>query len=97
MKSDDVIFDRGYNAVRQMAKEMVNNGATLADILFHANQLWHEFKAQAWSETRDPKVQAGIQKSGVYMDQYDHEATQKLILADKSHVTFADAGVKARK
>src|ERR1035438_10840807 len=44
---EKLILDRGYNAVRQMAKEMVANGATLADILFHANQVWHEFKVAA--------------------------------------------------
>jgi hypothetical protein len=47
MKREQEIFDKGYNAVRQMAKEMVENGASLSDILFHANQVWHEFKVGA--------------------------------------------------
>jgi hypothetical protein len=34
MKREQEIFDKGYNAVRQIAKEMVENGASLSDILF---------------------------------------------------------------
>jgi hypothetical protein len=43
LKRERAILDKGYDAVRTMAREMVRNGATLADILFHANQIWHEF------------------------------------------------------
>ena len=47
LKNEQRIFDEGYDAVRKMAMEMVENGATLADVLFHANQVWHEFKSGA--------------------------------------------------
>jgi hypothetical protein len=72
------ILDKGYDAVRLMAKEMVQNGASLADILFHANQVWHEFKASAASVGY---AQAMI-KTSTYIEGYDHEQTKKLILCD---------------
>lgn len=47
LKKEQRIFDEGYGAVRKMAAKMVQNGATPADIIFHANQIWHEFKVGA--------------------------------------------------
>jgi hypothetical protein len=84
IKNETQILDRGYNAVRQMAKELVGNGATLADILFHANQVWHEFKVGA--------LQAGLAtgKTGMYIDQYNADATNKIIRADKRYAGGTD-------
>jgi hypothetical protein len=89
MKREQEIFDKGYNAVRQMAKEMVENGASLSDILFHANQVWHEFKVGA--------IAAGFRavdefvKTGPYIDSYDAELTNKIIRADKRYKSGADS------
>jgi hypothetical protein len=89
MKREQEIFDKGYHAVRQMAKEMVENGASLSDILFHANQVWHEFKVGA--------IAAGfgavdeLVKTGPYIDSYDAELTNKIIRADKRYKSGADS------
>lgn len=89
MKREQEIFDKGYNAVRQMAKEMIENGASLSDILFHANQVWHEFKVGA--------IAAGFHavdelvKTGPYIDSYDAELTNKIIRADKRYKSGADS------
>lgn len=83
---EQLILDKGYDAVRLMATEMVENGSTLADILFHANQMWHEFKVGA--------VCAGCIeaiKTGMYMDQYKAKATKQIILADERYETGYDA------
>lgn len=77
---EKLILDRGYNAVRQMAKEMVANGATLADILFHANQVWHEFKVAALAVP-------GVLETGAYIHQYDAQATNKIISDDPNYST----------
>jgi hypothetical protein len=75
LKREQEIFDRGYEAVRKMAKEMVANGATLADVLFHADQLWHEFKAGALGM---PDTGALIH-SGMYTANCDRQFTDKVI------------------
>ncbi len=82
---EKLILDKGYDAVRLMAKEMVENGATLADILFHANQVWHEFKVGA--------MHAGLSsgETGMYIDQHDAAATNKIITADKRYRNGVDA------
>ena len=49
LKTERAILDKGYDAVRTMARDMVENGASVADILFYANQLWHEFKVGAFT------------------------------------------------
>jgi hypothetical protein len=80
------ILDRGYDAVRRMAKEMVENGAQLSDLLFHANQVWHEFKVAAY--------QAGlaeVAKTGMYIAEYNAEVTSKSIRADKRYARGVDA------
>jgi hypothetical protein len=82
---ENAILDKGYNAVRLMAKELVENGATLADILWHANQLWHEFKVGA--------MKAGfvdVINTGMYMSQYNPEQTDKIIGADPNYVRIED-------
>jgi len=84
LKKEQRIFDEGYDAVRKMAKEMVENGATLADVLFHANQVWHEFKVGAihggmWAAT-----------GGMYIDQYDAEATNAVLAGDERYVSGVD-------
>jgi hypothetical protein len=88
-EAEQQIFDKGYHAVRQMAKEMVENGASLSDILFHANQVWHEFKVGA--------IAAGFRavdelvKTGPYIDRYDADLTNKIIRADKRYKSGADS------
>jgi hypothetical protein len=72
IKNETQILDRGYNAVRRMAKEMVEAGADTSDILFHANQVWHEFKAAAIAVP-------GISQTGMYIDQYDAALTTQII------------------
>jgi hypothetical protein len=59
---------------------MVDNGASLADILFHANQVWHEFRVGALGLS-------GVAGSGMYIDQYSAEATSKILAADKNYTT----------
>ena len=89
-RSDDAlvneqrIFDEGYNAVRKMAADMVQNGATLADVLFHANQVWHEFKVGA--------IDAGMWAitGGMYIDQYDAEATKAVLAGDERYAGGVD-------
>jgi len=71
---ETLILDKGYAAVRLMAKELVENGADVSDILHHANQVWHEFKAAA--------MLAGgpvVRETGMYVDQYNAELTNQLI------------------
>src|SRR5437588_3395757 len=83
---ENAIFDKGYDAVRTMAKEMVENGATLSDILFHANQVWHEFKLGA------AKAGLGnVATTGMYMDQYNADTTNEIIQADKRYSSGMDA------
>ncbi len=86
LKKEQRIFDEGYNAVRKMAKEMVENGATLADVLFHANQVWHEFKVGA----TDAGMWAAI-TGGMYIDQYDAEATKAVLAGDERYAGGYDA------
>jgi hypothetical protein len=84
LKKEQRIFDEGYNAVRKMAAEMVENGATLADVLFHANQVWHEFKVGA--------ISAGMWAitGGMYIDQYDAEATKAVLAGDERYAGGVD-------
>src|SRR5436190_1930444 len=84
VKREQLILDRGYHAVRSMAKEMVANGATLADILFHANQVWHEFKTGAMQLP-------GVIDSGLYIDRYDAEASDRIIRASERYKTGTDS------
>jgi len=77
------ILDAGYSAVRLMARSMIENGASSADILFHANQLWHEFKAVAMG-------MPGVIATGMYVDQYNRELTDQIISHDIKYVR-ADA------
>ncbi len=81
------ILDKGYNAVRTMAKDMVANGANLADILFHANQLWHEFKVGAYTGGLIPDPF----ETGSYLDEYSHKATMKIITADPRYAYGVDS------
>jgi hypothetical protein len=83
LKKEQEIFDKGYDAVRTMATEMVANGANLADILFHANQLWHEFKFDAIGVP-------GVIQSGMYMDRYDREFTEAVLGEDERYVRGID-------
>jgi hypothetical protein len=59
------------------------------DILFHANQVWHEFKVG--------EIAAGFRavdelvKTGPYIDSYDAELTNKIIRADKRYKSGADS------
>jgi hypothetical protein len=73
IKNEKQILDRGYTAVRQMAKEMVANGADISDILFYTNQVWHEFKAAAFF------AGVGMPETGMYIEQYNAKLTNKLI------------------
>lgn len=85
LKRESKILDKGYDAVRLMAKEMIQNGATLSDILFHANQIWHEFKIGA--------AQAGIDEvivTGMYLVEYSPGATNKIILSDERYAGGKD-------
>jgi len=75
LNREQEIFDRGYESVRTMAKEMVANGATLADVLFHADQLWHEFKVGALTGGVVP----GVIRSGMYLHCCDRAFTDKAI------------------
>jgi hypothetical protein len=75
LKREQEIFDQGYAAVRTMAKEMVANRATLADVLFHADQLWHEFKVGALGI---PETGALV-RSGMYLDCCDRAFTNNII------------------
>jgi hypothetical protein len=84
LKKEQRSFDEGYGAVHKMAKEMVENGATLADVLFHANQVWHEFKIGAihwgmWAIT-----------GGMYIDQYGDEATKVVLAGDERYASGVD-------
>jgi|SRR5208282_4087409 len=84
LKKEQRIFDEGYDAVRKMAKEMVENGATLADVLFHANQVWHEFKVGAtdagmWAIT-----------GGMYIDQYEADVTKAVLAGDERYAGGID-------
>jgi hypothetical protein len=81
---EKLILDKGYEAVRRMAKEMVENGATLADILFHANQVWHEFKVGAM-------VLPGVMETGAYLDKLDRESTQRIITTEPRYANGVDA------
>ena len=85
IKNETQILDRGYNAVRQMAKEMVENGADISDILFHANQVWHEFKCAA--------MYSGVAaiETGMYIDQFNADATNKLIQQSPRYKLGTDA------
>jgi hypothetical protein len=83
LKREQQIFDRGYEAVRAMAKEMVANGATLADVLFHADQVWHEFKVGAFGMPGT----GGLVRSGMYIHGCDREFTDRLI---RSYDRYAD-------
>ncbi|HTC63844.1 MAG TPA: hypothetical protein VK709_13450 [Candidatus Saccharimonadales bacterium] len=74
LNREQEIFDRGYEAVRTMAKEMVANGATLADVLYHADQVWHEFKIGAMGMN-------GVIATGMYLDNCDRELTHEVILS----------------
>lgn len=65
IKHERLILDRGYDGVRLMAKELVENGATLADILFHANQVRHEFKLGAMQAGL-----SGVVEGEMYTDKY---------------------------
>jgi hypothetical protein len=85
LKKEQRIFDDGYSAVRKMAKEMVENGATLADVIFHANQVWHEFKVGAF--TGDCPV-AFV--NGSHIDQYDVEATKAVLAGDERYAGGVD-------
>jgi hypothetical protein len=85
LKKEQRIFDEGYNAVRKMAKEMVENGANLADVLFHANQVWHEFKVGAIHEGMVAAVTGGM-----YIDQYDAEATKAVLAGDERYAGGVD-------
>ena len=85
-KTEHAILDKGYDAVRTMARDMVENGASVADILFHANQVWHEFKVGAFT--------AGLYdaaETGMYMKDYDPAKTDKIIRADKRYRTGLDS------
>lgn len=84
LKKEQRIFDEGYDAVRKMAKKMVENGATFADVLFHANQVWHEFKVGA--------LQGGMWAvpGGMYIDQYDAEATKAVLAGDERYAGGVD-------
>jgi hypothetical protein len=82
LKREHAILDNGYDAVRTMARDMVQNGASLADILFHANQVWHEFKVGA--------LKAGLHRvseTGLYMKNYDAAETERIFRADKRYAT----------
>ncbi|MFZ0773158.1 MAG: hypothetical protein WCA49_04610 [Candidatus Sulfotelmatobacter sp.] len=85
LKRESKILDQGYDAVRLMAKEMIQNGATLSDILFHANQVWHEFKVGA--------AQAGLDEvvnTGMHLVEYSPGATNKIILSDERYAGGRD-------
>jgi len=86
LKREQLIFDKGYEAVRRMATELVENGATLSDILFHANQEWHEFKVGAMNAAVSSDVETGM-----YIDLYNADATNKIITADNRSKDGADA------
>jgi len=79
------IFDDGYGAIRKMAAKMVQNGATLADVLFHANQVWHEFKAGAFSAGC---FSAGI--NGMYINEYKPEVTKSVLTGDERYTHGVD-------
>jgi cobalamin-dependent methionine synthase I len=86
LKREHEILDNGYDAVRTMARDMVQNGATLADILFHANQMWHEFRVGAFT--------AGlydVSQTGMYMKNFDALKTDKIIRADKRYAAGLDS------
>jgi hypothetical protein len=86
LKRERAILDKGYDAVRTMARDMVQNGASLVDILFHANQLWHEFKVGAFTAGL-----YGVSETGMYMKDYDPEKTDQIIRADKRYATGLDS------
>jgi hypothetical protein len=86
MKNETQILDRGYNAVRQMAKEMVAAGADISDILWHANQMWHEFKESAFLAGS-----IDVSETGMYMDQYNAELTGKIIARSRRYANGVDA------
>ena len=86
LKRERAILDKGYDAVRSMARDMVQNGASVADILFHANQVWHEFKVGA--------LKAGLHRvheTGMYIKDYDAAKTDEVIRADKRYATGLDS------
>lgn len=87
-KQENEILDRGYNAVRQMARELVENGASLPDVLFHANQVWHEFKYGSivhkdnGDGTSEVMMFPGLIKTGMYIDNYNPKLTNEIIRSD---------------
>jgi hypothetical protein len=85
IKNETQILDRGYSAVRRMAKEMVEAGADISDILFHANQVWHEFKASALG------AGAGVIETGMYLDQYNSALTHQLITRSARYKSGMDS------
>jgi len=85
LRRESKILDKGYDAVRLMAKEMIQNGATLSDILFHANQIWHEFKTSAAQSGLDDVVNTGL-----YLVEYSAGATNKIILSDERYAGGKD-------
>lgn len=73
-------------AVRKMAAEMVKNEATVADVILHVNQVWHEFKVGA--------VMAGCPEAminGMYIDQYSPGATKAVLKGDERYAGGYDA------
>jgi hypothetical protein len=102
LNREQEIFDRGYDAVRTMAKEMIANGATVADVLFHADQLWHEFKVGAFlSQTDDdPKGIAERERasrlvtallgSGMYIDGCNRKFTDTVIRSYNRYANGSD-------
>jgi hypothetical protein len=59
---------------------MVAGGADVADVLFHANQVWHEFKAAAMFAGVD------VFQTVMYVDYYNAALTNKLIAASPRYV-----------
>ena len=93
LKREQEIFDKGYGAVRQMGREMVENGASLSDILFHANQIWHEFKFGSIVRTgqHEVRIVPGLLETGMYIEQYNPAQTADIIRADKRYANGADS------
>jgi cobalamin-dependent methionine synthase I len=86
MKNEKRILDKGYDAVREMAREMVAAGADISDILWHANQLWHEFKESAFLAGA-----IDVSETGMYMDQYNAELTGAIIARSRRYANGVDA------
>jgi hypothetical protein len=81
------ILDRGYTAVREMAKELLANGAGVPDILWHADQLWHEFKAAALQSC----TVAALFTTGMYIQQRDADLTDDLVMSNARYADGTDA------